>query len=141
MATKTAFTAEEWQTLQWSVTDTMAYIAMVDPGFWDQFKEASAAAKFITNARAASTSELVRELAGDIHITRDKAATANPADVAGGVTDRVSAASKIVAEKAADDLDEYKAFIVGIAQATAEAAKGVDPSESEAIEKIKSALG
>lgn len=141
MASKTDFTAEEWQVLQWAVTDTMAYVAMADPGFWDQFKEATAAAKYITASKTTSTSQLVRDLAGDIHAKRDKEVSSNPADVAGEVAQRVSEASKLVAEKDADELEAFKAFILGIAQATAEAAKGVDPNESDAIAKITEALG
>lgn len=140
MASKTDFTPEEWQVLQYAVTDTMSYVAMADPGFWDQFKEATAAARYISGSKEASPSDLVRDLAGDIHVSRDKQVAGNPADIAGEVAKRVSQASKLVAEKAPDDLEAFKNFLLGIANATAEAAKGVSAGESDAIDKIREAL-
>lgn len=141
MATKADFTAEEWQVLQWAVTDTLTYLAMSDRGFWDTFKETTGAAKYIAEAKANSQSLLVRDLAADVKTGRDKEATANPTDMAGEVTGRVSEASALIAEKAPEDVDAFKAFILGIAQATAEAAKGVAETEAQAIEKLKAALG
>ena len=49
------FTDDEWHVLQWAVTDTMSYLAVADHGFWDTFKEASAAAKFMAHAKADAT--------------------------------------------------------------------------------------
>ena len=141
MATKADFTEVEWQTLQWAVSDTMAYLAMADPGFWEMFKEASGAAKYVAGIKASSESMLVRELATDIKKKRDRALTANPADVSGEVIGRVSEAAKIVADKAPEDLDAFKGFIIGVAKATAEAAKGTGPTEAAAIAKLEAALG
>jgi hypothetical protein len=141
MATKADFTESEWQIMQWAVTDTMAYLSMADPGFWDSFKEATAAAKFIAAEKTSSESLLVRDLAGDIHAKRDKEVTGNPADMAGEVVQRVSAAVALVAEKDAADLPAFKAFVLGLAQATAEAVKGVTDNEAGALEKITAALG
>jgi len=141
MAAKTDFTEAEWQTLQWAVADTMAYLSMADPGFWEMFKEASGAAKYIAGVKASSENALVRELAGDIKTKRDKAVTANPADVAGEVVGRVSEAVELVAGKAPEDLDAFKGFVIGVAKATAEAAEGTGPTEAAAIEKLEAALG
>jgi hypothetical protein len=141
MATKADLTEVEWQTLQWAVTDTMAYLSMADPGFWEMFKEASGAAKYIAGIKASSQSALVRELAADIKTKHDKAVTANPTDVSGEVIGRVSEAVKIVSGKAPEDLDAFKGFIIGVAKATAEAAKGTGPTEAEAIAKLEAALG
>ena len=52
MATKADLTEVEWQTLQWAVADTMAYLSMADPGFWEMFKEASGAAKYVAGVKA-----------------------------------------------------------------------------------------
>jgi hypothetical protein len=141
MAAKTDFTEAEWQTLQWAVADTMAYLSMADPGFWEMFKEASGAAKYIAGIKASSESVLVRELAADIRTKRDRAVSANPADVSGQVIGRVSEAVKIVAGKAPEDLDAFKGFIIGVAKATAAAAKGTGPTEAAAIAKLEEALG
>jgi hypothetical protein len=141
MATKSDFTAEEWQTMKWAAADTMAYLSMADPGFWDSFKEASAAAKFVATQRTSSDSLLVRDLAGDVDAKRDRSVSGNPTDIAGGVVARVSAAAALVAQKDAADLPAFKAYIIGLAQTTAEAANGVGTNEAEAIEKITTALG
>jgi hypothetical protein len=141
MATKAEFTPEEWQVFQWAVLDTMAYMAMAEKGFWDTFKEASAAARYLADAKANSESLLVRDLAGDVKSKKDSEVTGNPTDMAGEVAERVSEAAGIVAEKAADELEAFKAFILGVAEATAAAADGVGPTEAQAIEKIRAALG
>ena len=141
MATKAMFTSDEWHTLQWAVTDTMAYLSMADSGFWDTFKEATAAAKFMAAAKSGTDCPLIHDLAGDIKMGHDKAVTHDRADVAGEVAARVREAAGIVAAKAPDDLDAFRSFILGVAQATAEAAKGVDAGETAAIENLKAALG
>jgi hypothetical protein len=141
MATKDMFTSDEWHTLQWAVTDTMAYLSMADTGFWDTFKEATAAAKFMAAAKSSSDSPLVHDLAGDIKMGHDKAVTHDRADVAGEVAARVRNAAGIVAAKAPEDLDAFKSFILGVAQATAAAAKGVDEHEAAAIKNLEAALG
>ena len=141
MATKTTFSPDEWQTLQWSVTDTMAYITMADPGFWDMFKEASAAAHFLAGVKTHNDNPLMRELAGDVKMHRDHSVSGDPADMAGSVSARVHEAAGIMAAKAPEDLEAFKAFLLGVAEATAEAAKGVDAREHDAIAHIQAALG
>jgi len=141
MATKTDFTPDEWQTLRWAVTDTMVYLTMADPGFWDTFKEANAAAHYMAAAKQTSESALVRELAADIKAKRDKEVSGNPTDVSGAVIARVNEAVKIISGKAPEDLEGFKAFIIGVAKATAEAAKGTGPTEAQAISKLEAALG
>ena len=140
MATKTDFTSDEWQTLRWAVTDTMMYLSMADPGFWDTFKEANAAAHYMAAAKQTSESALVRQLAGDVKAKRDKEVSGNPTDVSGEVIERVNEAVKIVSGKAPEDLEGFKAFIIGVAKATAEAAKGTSPTEAQAIAKLEAAL-
>jgi len=140
-ATKADFTDTEWQTLQWAVTDTMAYLSMSDPGFWEMFKEAGGAAKYIAGVKGSGDSALVRELAGDMRPGRDKAVTGNPAEMSTAVIGRVSEAAKIVSEKAPEDLAAFRMFIIGVAKATAEAAEGTGPTEAAAIAKLEAALG
>ena len=140
MTSKAMFSDEEWQTLQWAVTDTMTYVSMADTGFWDTFKEATAAAKFMARAKSDSGSPLVHDLAGDVKLGRDKAMTHDVADMAGEVSARVRQASDLVAAKSPQDLVAFKAFILGIAQATAEATKGVSDHEAAAIAKLQDVL-
>ena len=141
MASKVDFTEDEWQVLQWALSNSIAFVSMADRGFWDTFKEASGVARVIAAARAESDNALVRDLASDLKAGRDKEAMANAADIAGGVTERITEATALVAEKAPEDLEAFKAFIVSVAEAAAEAADGVAPTEAGAIEKIRAALG
>jgi len=141
MATKADYSAEEWQILQWATMNTMAYLSLADPGFWDSFKEATGAAKFLAAQKDSSTNLLVRDLAGDVKTKRDKEATSNPTTLADEVTARVSEAVAIVAEKDAADVEAFKTFILGLAEATAAAVDGVGPTEASAISKIEIALG
>lgn len=140
MTSKAMFTEDEWRTLQWAVTDTMTYVSMADPGFWDTFKEAGAAARFIAGAKESTGSPLVHDLAGDIKMGRDEAVAHDMADMAGEVTARVRQAAEIVAAKAPADLNAFKAFILGIAQATADATKGVSEHEETAIARLQDVL-
>ena len=141
MATRADFTDDEWRALQLAVGDTMAWLTMADPGFWEMFKEAKGAAKFISSVKLTSESFLVRQLADEMKMKRDKALSANPTDMASEVIARVVDAAAIVADKAPDDLPAFKEFILGVAKATAEAAEGVGPTEASAIAKLEAALG
>jgi len=140
MSSKELFTDDEWHILQWAVSDTMAYISMADPGFWDTFKEATAAAKFMAKAKSDSSSPLIHELAGDIKVGRDKQVTHDRADMAGEVVARVKEAVALVAAKAPADQAAFKSFLLGVAQATAEATKGIGPHEETALAKLQDAL-
>jgi hypothetical protein len=140
MTSKALFTDEEWHTLQWAVTDTMTYVSMADSGFWDTFKEATAAAKFMAKAKSDSGSLLVHDLAGDIKLGRDKTVTHDMADMAGEVITRVQEAVALVAAKSPADLAAFKSFLLGIAQTTAEAVKGVSDHEATALAKLQDVL-
>jgi hypothetical protein len=141
MATKADFSEAEWQVLRWAVSDTMAYLSMADPGLWDTFKEAGAAAKYMAGIKVAGDNALMRELAGDTNMKRDKEVAGNPADIAGEVVERVTEAAELVANKAPEDLEAFKALVIGVAKATAAAAKGTGPAEVAAIERLEKTLG
>lgn len=141
MTSKTLFTDEEWTVLEWAVTDTMTYVSLAEASFWATFKEATAAAKFMARAKADTTSPLVHDLAGSVKLSHDSRMTHDRAHLGDEAVQRVREAREIVAAKAPDDLDSFKAFIMGVAQATAEASKGVGPHEQEALTKIEGALG
>ncbi len=140
MASKTDFSAAEWQVLQWAVADTITYLSMADPGLWDTFKEASGAAHYVAGMSTTSDNLLVRELAAEARTRRDKAVTGDPGNVAGEAIERVKLAVGIVAQKAPDDLAAFKELVVGAAKATAEAAHGIAPAEAAAIERLEAEL-
>jgi hypothetical protein len=141
MSSKALFTDDEWHVLQWAVTDTMSYLSMADHGFWDTFKEATAAAKFMAHAKADTQSPLVHDLAGSIKMGPDKKVTHDMADMAGEVAKRARDAKALVQQKSPQDVDAFCAFILGVAEATAKAAHGVDAHEAAAIQNLRTALG
>lgn len=141
MATKADFTPEEWQVIQWAVVDTMTYVSLADPGIWDSFKEAGAAARVISTAKSSAANLLVRDIAGDIRTKRDKEATSNPAEFGTEAAERIAQAVALITEKDLGDAAAFKAFVIELAQATAEAVKDVGPAELDAIAKVKAALG
>ena len=141
MATKTDFTDEQWQELRFAVQDTMAFVAFSNGAhFWETIKEATETAKYIGSQVKESQSTLVRDLAGAGGTKHEKLNPSDPVAFEKAVLDTIADASRIVADVAADELDAFKAFVLGVAQAAAESSGAVDDQEQAAIEKIKSAL-
>ena len=141
MATKADFTEAEWQTLEWAISDTMTYLSLADPGVWDTFKEAKGAAKYMAEVKNTGENALVGELAGAWTMKRDKEVSGTIVDISGEVIERVSEAVELLSGKAPEDVDAFKAFIIGVAKATAEAAHDIGPTEADAIAKLEAALG
>jgi hypothetical protein len=138
MATKTDFTEQEWETLQKGVTGVGLLVSVSDRGFFDTFKEAGALAKHVREAREGHASPLIRELS-EMHRT-GFGFTDSPDEVEGETLDALGQAVAILEAKAPDELDEYRSFVLDIAESVAEAAKGVAAGETGAIEKIRGAL-
>jgi hypothetical protein len=138
MATKADFTQEEWEAMQKGITGAGVLVAISDRGFFDTFKEAGAIAKHLSEAHAKSDSPLIGELA-DTH-GNPFGMTASPAEVEKGTIDSLHAAVAALEAKSPDDLPAYRQLVIDVAEAVAEAAKGVAPSESEALNAIRSAL-
>ncbi len=141
MATKDTFSAEEWKALQMASTDTIVYLSMVDPGFWEAFKEAGHAGKFVAAQAKDAPSLLIRDLAHDARAKYEKDEKPNAANLETPTLEHVTEAVAIVAEKAPEDLDAFKAFILGLADSVASASNGTSGPESGAIDKLKAALG
>jgi hypothetical protein len=138
MATRADFTDEEWEALQKGVTGAGMLVAISDRGFFDTFKEANALAKHLGEAHAKSENELVREVA-ETHGS-PFGVSASPAEVEKGTLDSLRTAITALRAKAPDDLPAYKQLVLDVAESVAEAAKGVSPAETDALETIRSAL-
>jgi hypothetical protein len=139
MATKTDFSETEWDQLHTGVTGAGMLVAMSDRGFWDSFKEAKALAKHLAEAHQRSDSLLVRDLAGEKGTgfsVRD-----NPTEVEQETLAALQGAVATLQQKAPDELDAYKQFVVDVAQSVSAAAKGGDEAEAAEIGKIRQALG
>jgi hypothetical protein len=139
MTTKADFTQEEWEAMQKGITGAGVLVAISDPGFFDTFKEANALAKHLREAHAKSESALVRDLA-ETH-GNPFGMTASREEVEKGTVDCLHAAVAALEAKSPDDLPAYKQLVIDVAESVAEAAKGIAPSESAALETLRSALG
>jgi hypothetical protein len=137
MAGKADFTEDEWKELQQGVTGAGLLVSTAHRDFTDSFGEAKAVAEDLA-AHSQSESELVRELAGT-HST-GFGLVASPKEVE-GVLGSLSSAITLLEAKAPDEVEPYRAFVLDVATAAAEAKGGVTDEESAAITKIKEALG
>jgi hypothetical protein len=139
MATKADFTDEEWKAMQEGITGAGMYVATIDRGFFDSFKEASALAHHLRDAQQHSDSALIRDLAAG----HDKpfGMTASPQEIEQGTVATLEQAVAILEAKSPEDLPAYKELVLELAQSVAEAAKGVSPLENQAVDRIRGALG
>jgi hypothetical protein len=138
MAGKADFTEQEWETLQKGVTGPALLVSLADRGFFDTFKEVGALSSYLSQAREKSASPLVRDLA-EIRGT-GFGLTTNPDELEKGSTEALRSAIATLQAKAPDEVEAYKAFVVEVATAVADAAKDVGAAETGAIDKIKAAL-
>ena len=138
MAGKTDFTEDEWKDLQQGVTGAGLLVSAAHRDFTDSFGEASTVAKQLA-AHRESESQLVRELSG----TRGTGfgLVASPKEVVEETIDALGAAVAVLGEKAPDELEAYRGFVLDVATAVAEAKGGVKDEEAAAIERITAALG
>jgi hypothetical protein len=139
MASRTDFTEQEWEQLRRGVTGAGLFVSLADRSFFDTFKEAGALAKHLGEARRDSQSQLVRELAE----TRGSGfgLTSKPDEIESGTLDSLRSAVATLEQKAPDEVDAYRSFVVEVARSVSAAAGGGDEAESEVIGKIEAALG
>jgi hypothetical protein len=139
VAHKTDFSEQEWEALQKGVSGAGTLVALSDRSFFDSFKEAGALAKHLADGRRNSTSELVRELAETTRGT-GFGLRASPDEVERETLDALHASVAALRQKAPEELEAYRAFVLEIAESVAHAAGGGDAVEEGALEKIRSAL-
>ncbi|MBA3401979.1 MAG: tellurite resistance TerB family protein [Actinobacteria bacterium] len=138
MAGKPDFTEDEWKELQQGVTGAGMLVSTAHRDFTDAFGEASTLAKQLA-AQRESESQLVRELSE----TRGTGfgLVASPKELVEGTTNALGAAVAVLGEKAPDELEAYRGFVLDVATAVAEAKGGLKDEEKAAIERITAALG
>ena len=125
--------------MQEGVTGAGLFVALVDRGFFDSFKEANALAHHLREARGHSDSLLVRDLA--VGHDRPFGMTASPEEVEQSTAAALERAVAVLEAKSPDDLPAYRKLVLEVAQSVAEAAKGVSPQENQALDRIRAALG
>jgi hypothetical protein len=138
VATKGDFTEQEWEQLRKGVTGAGLYVSLADRSFFDTFKEAGTMAKHLGQARGGSDSQLIRELAqgGGTGF----GLTAKPDEIESGTLESLRSAVSTLEQKAPDEAEAYRTFVLEVARSVGDAAGGGETSESEAIGKIEAAL-
>jgi hypothetical protein len=131
MATKADFTEQEWEALQKGVTGAGFMTAISDRSFFDSFKEAGALARHMGEARQAGESELVREL-GETRGT-GFGITDSPEEIETETMAALRQALQVLEQKAPDEVEAYKAFVVEVAQSVGNAAGGGETAEAETV--------
>ncbi len=139
MAGKADFTDDEWNTLHRGATGAGMLVALSERGFASTFKESGALARYFGQARTDASSQLVRELAA-VHGTGWKVSS-SPDEVRAGTIAALTSSVTTLQAKSPDDLDEYRTFVLAVAEAVAAAAKGGDEAEAAEIATIREALG
>jgi len=139
MATRADFSDEEWKAMQEGVAGAGMYVALVDRGFFDSFKEANALAHHLKEAHEHNDSVLVRDLAAGHD--RPFGMTASPDEVERSTVSALEKAVAVLQAKSPEDLPAYRQLVLEVAESVAEAAKGVSPQETGALDRIRAALG
>jgi len=139
MATRADFTDEEWKAMQEGIAGAGMYVALVDRGFFDSFKEANALAHHLKEAHEHNDSVLLRDLATGHD--RPFGMTSSPEEVEQSTVATLQQAVAVLQAKSPEDLPAYRQLVLEVAESVAEAAKGVSPQESAALDRIRAALG
>lgn len=124
--------------MQEGVTGAGLFVALVDRGFFDSFKEANTLAHHLREAQEHSDSLLIRDLTAGHD--RPFGMTASPEEVEQSTVAALRQAVAVLEAKSPEDLLAYRQLVLEVAESVAEAAKDVSPHESQALDRIRTAL-
>jgi hypothetical protein len=156
MSKQTDYTSEEWKTISSAPVLAGLLVSVSDmSGPIGMAKEAYTVIKTVTDTAASSSNELIKAVADEIRARGGRPDLPNmPQDraaVNAMLIDRCKQAVELVAKKSPAEADEYKRWVVSLAQKTAEASKEggflgiggkmVSEEENSAVENLASALG
>ena len=133
MSRVTDYSDEERDTVRSAAFGAMLLVSKADPGFFAMFKESMAGSKTLAKA----SPELRELLTGGM----PSPPKGRPEEIDKAVLTSVGQAVAILQQQGPDEVEGFKALIVDACDKVAEASKGVAPAETEAIGKVKSALG
>jgi hypothetical protein len=134
-----ALSDSEVETLHKGAMGAGLLVSVSDRGFFDTFKEAGALAKHVAAARGSSESPIVKQVAASRSM--GFGVTSSPAEIESGTLDALRSSIALLKEKAPDEVDAYRSFVLDLARSVAAAAPGGDDVEAGAIAKIQAALG
>ena len=140
MATRQDFSDEEWTAFQRGLTGSGMLVSISDRDFTDSFGEAGALGKFLAGQQTVGATDFIRE------VSKTKGTgfglTSSPDEVRGQTMDALRSSVALLQAKHPDEVEPYRALVIGLAEAVANA-KGGGTSEIEAaaIAQIREALG
>lgn len=138
MAAKTDFTEQEFDAMQKGVTGAGMLVSLADKGFFDSFKEVGALSKYLAEAQTKSTNPFIAEVA-KVRGT-GFGLTSSPQEIETQTLDALKSSMSTLGAKSPGDAQAYRDFVLNVAKSVAEAAKGTNAAESDAITKIEGAL-
>src|SRR3954463_2215188 len=100
--------------MQSGISGAGLFVALVDRGFFDNFKEANALAQHLRAAHEQSDSALIRELAAGHD--RPFGMTASPAEVEQSTLAALPRAVAALEAKSPEDLPAYRALVIDVAE-------------------------
>jgi 3-oxoacyl-ACP reductase-like protein len=137
MAQKTDFTEQEWEQLRKGATGAGMLVAVSDRSFFDSFKEAGSLAKHVAGGRS-HQNELIKALSSERGTGFEL--TARPDEVESETLEALRSSVATLEQKAPEDVEAYRSFVLEVAEAVGKAAGGGDEVEAATIAKVKSAL-
>lgn len=133
MGIMTDYSDEERDTIRSAAFGATLLVSKADPGFFSTFKESLAASR----ALAGASPELREVLAGGL----PRPPVGGPEEVDRSVLTNVRHAVEILQEKGPDEVEGFRTLVVDACDKVAEASGGVTSAETEAIDRVKEALG
>jgi hypothetical protein len=130
----------EIETLRKGATGAGLLVTVSDKSFFDTFKEAGAMAKHLAAAKSDSDSELVRKVSEGRGGT-GFGVTDSPGEVEAETLEALRSSAQLLRDKAPDQLESYRSFVLGLVSSVSSAAEGGEEAEAAAIAKIERALG
>jgi hypothetical protein len=133
-----ALTEQDVETLRRGAMGAGLLVSVSDRGFFDTFKEAGTLAKHVAAARSGSESGVVRQIAEGRGV--GFGVTSSPQEIESGTLNSLRSAVSLLEEKAPDELDAFRSFVLDLARSVAAAAPGGDEAEAATVAKIEAAL-
>src|SRR5215472_15000664 len=150
MAGQADFTPDEWVTMRRAMTSAGYIVALSEGGGAEMLSEILAVTQRLSGAGRTHPNQLVRELAGMAHVQTGMRPGMKRSEYEEQSLAAIRTAAAVVAKKAPADLQAFRAFVIELADAAANAhVEGsfgglggvrVTAAEAAAIGRVKKAL-
>jgi hypothetical protein len=151
MAGQADFTPDEWVTMRGALMSAGIVVALSEGGGDDMLSEVFAITQRLSGAGRSHPNQLVRELASMAHFQTGMRPGMKRAVYEEEALAAIRTATALIGTRAPEDLGAFRAFVVDLAEAAANAHKEggfggmggirVTAAEAAAIARVKKALG